>query len=120
MNGGTVHNVAKGNARVGFQARDVHGPVRIGDGTSARPTDLGAELAALRSQLKEAHRAGQVDEATYTAAEAEMEIVTRTVDAAPGGGEAVVALRRLRGLVDDVPALSARLADIIVLVRGRS
>ncbi|MEV0330124.1 5'-methylthioadenosine/S-adenosylhomocysteine nucleosidase [Micromonospora echinospora] len=120
MNGGTVHNIAKGNARVGFQAGHVHGPVRIGDGASSRPTDLGAELAALRSQLKEAHRAGQVDEATYAAAEAEVEIATRAVDAAPGGGEAVVALRRLRGLVDDVPALSARLADVIVLVRGRS
>ncbi|WP_416902928.1 purine phosphorylase [Micromonospora echinospora] len=120
MTGGTVHNVAKGNARVGFQAGHVHGPVRIGDGASARPTDLAAELAALRSQLKEAHRAGQVDEATYAAAEAEVEIATRAVDAVPGGGEAVVALRRLRGLVDDVPTLSARLADLIVLVRGRS
>jgi 8-oxo-dGTP diphosphatase len=114
----TVHNVAIGGSRVGIQAGQIFGGVTFG-ADADRPVDLAASLADLRTDLKQGHLDGHLDEETYAAAESELAAATECVPAGPPKrGALMVALKRLRGLVADVPELAARLATIIVAVRG--
>jgi 8-oxo-dGTP diphosphatase len=119
--GTTNRNVATGNARVGVQAGQVYGNITV-DSEPDRPIDLAAELADLRDRLEQAHREGQLDETTYAAAEAELDIASDCVkeDTASSRGALVVTLKRLRGLVADVAELAARLATIIAVAKGLS
>ena len=129
MSGG-VTNVATDHAQVGFQAGQIIGDVRVvfgpGPGT---PTDLSSQIAALaaevadfREQLRQAHTTGRLDESTYLAAEAELEIVTDSLAESTGQGKSrlMVALKKLRGLIADVTELAANLATIITAVKGMS
>ncbi|MEU4566935.1 5'-methylthioadenosine/S-adenosylhomocysteine nucleosidase [Micromonospora sp. NPDC023956] len=121
MHGDSVSNIATGNARVGFQAGHIYGTVQMGGADRQQPTDLATEIAALRGHLKEARLVGSIDEATYTAAEVELDAATRSMEeGAPGRSGLMIALKRLRGLVDDVTELAARLAAVIALARELS
>jgi adenosylhomocysteine nucleosidase len=117
--GATNTNIATGNARVGLQANQISGGVRIGLDLAA-PPELAAEIAALRDRLKRANIAGEVDDATFEAAQAELDVVTQHLsdDAAADRGKVVVALKRLRGLVNDVADLATKVAAIISSVRS--
>lgn len=119
--GTTKTNIATGNARVGVQAGHVYGNIMIGPDLE-RPIDLVAGIAELRSLLKQAHRDGQLDEATYTAAETELNCASDCLkeDAAPSRSILVVTLKRLRGLVADVAELAAKVAAIIAAAKGLS
>lgn len=119
--GMSVENIASGNARVGVQAGQIFGDVTIG-GAPDRPVDLAASIGELREQLKQAHLDGQLDEETYAAAESELDTATDCLNERPAGrrGGLLLALRRLRGLVDDTADLAARLATIIAVVKGMS
>jgi hypothetical protein len=66
--------------------------------------------------------AGRLDETTYQAAEAELEVATSSLPAEtePSKSRLVVALKRLRGLIADVADLTAKLATIISAVKGMS
>ena len=117
--GTSNRNVAMGNARVGIQANQVFGGIRIGPENPA-PTDLAAQIADLRDDLKQANVAGEVDDPTYQAAATELDVVTQHLaDQAPQSRHILmVALKRLRGLIADVAELAEKVASIIAAVRS--
>ncbi|MFV2111203.1 purine phosphorylase [Micromonospora sp. LOL_025] len=119
--GMTNRNVASGNARVGVQAGQIHGNVTVGREPEP-PADLATAIGDLRGLLRQAHRDGQLDEATYAAAETELDTAGDCLkDETPQGRSAlVVSLRRMRGLVADVTELAARVAAIIAVAKGLS
>lgn len=119
---GNVSNFSSG--QVGIQAQSVTGS-NVYMGVPSRPStaaDLAAELAAFRDLLKSEHATGKLDEATYVAAEAELDIACEALDADTPQGKStfVLALKRLRGLIADVAALVAPIATLIAAVRGVS
>ncbi|WP_033346444.1 5'-methylthioadenosine/S-adenosylhomocysteine nucleosidase [Catenuloplanes japonicus] len=111
---GSNHNVAKGSAHVGVQAGIVTGGVHQTFGP-ATPAGLPDRLDALRAQLRQARADDRLDEETYRAAEAELEIAA---DAEESPGTALVALKRLRGLVVDLADVATGVAAIIALVQA--
>jgi 8-oxo-dGTP diphosphatase len=121
VNQGTTTNIATGNARVGFQAGQVVGDIRIAP-EPGMTVDFAAQLASFREHLRQARMAGRLDETTYQAAEAELEVATSSLPAEtePSKSRLVVALKRLRGLIADVADLTAKLATIISAVKGMS
>jgi adenosylhomocysteine nucleosidase len=121
VNQGTTTNIATGNARVGVQAGQVIGDIRIGPDPGA-PTDLAAQLAEFREHLRQARSAGRLDEGTYRAAEAELDVATNSLptESEPGKNKLMLALKRLRGLIADLTDLAAKLATIITAAKGLS
>jgi len=127
---GRVTNIATGNTQVGVQAKDIHGDVRVVFGSGpGTPADLSpqiaalvAEVAAFGEQLRQARTAGRLDEGTYLAAEAELEVVAGSLAAStePGKSRLMLALKKLRGLIADVADLAAKVAAIITAVKGMS
>lgn len=127
---GGVTNIATGHAQVGVQAGEIRGDVRVVSGSGpSTPTDLSpqiaalaAEIAAFGDQLRQARTAGRLDEGTYLAAEAELEVVTDSLTAStePGKSKLMLALKKLRGLIADVADLAAKVAGIITAVKGLS
>lgn len=117
----TFTNMATGNARVGIQAGQIFGNVTVG-AEPERPVDLAMAIAELRQLLKRSHRDGELDDATYAAAEAELDAASDCLrDETPQSRSMLmVALRRLRGLVADVAELAAKLAAVIAVVKGLS
>lgn len=118
---GSTNNLAMGHARVGVQAGQIFGNVSIGrehEGTS----DLATEIAAFREQLKKAHRAGKLDDASYLAAETELDVATDSLaqDDPQAKGAVMVALKRLRGLIADVAELAAGVGAMISLLQAAS
>lgn len=117
--GGANTNIASGNARVAVQAGQIFGGVRIGPEPEL-PPDLAAQIADFREQLRQARRAGHIDESVHQAAETELDIVTEALAAgtAQSKNKVTVALKRLRGLISDVADLAAKLTAIISAVRS--
>lgn len=134
----TVTNNASRGSQVGVQAGQVYGDIRVGSEPGRGPAGSGSEpslsgqLAALRRLLRQAQVAGDIDDATYTAAEAELDVITSYVvdrhrrgegvgaDRTPVDGAVMVALKRLWGLVADVADLAAKVTAVVTAVRGRS
>ena len=122
MNSGGVTNFSSG--QVGIQAGHVTGST-VYMGTMpqrSNPADLVAELAAFRDELKRERSNGKLDDATFTAAEAELDIAKEALETntPEGKNTFVLALKRLRGLIADVAELAARIATLIVTVKGLS
>ncbi|GAB1824403.1 5'-methylthioadenosine/S-adenosylhomocysteine nucleosidase family protein [Herbidospora sp. RD11066] len=99
-------NIARDNARVGIQAGAIYGGVHQGDLRSSEPA---GDLTALRVALVRARRSDRLDEATYAAAQTELGLAQRE--------RSPLALKRLRGLVMDVPEL---VSLVEALIRGDS
>jgi adenosylhomocysteine nucleosidase len=118
-NGDTVHNFSSG--QVGIQAGHVTGStVQMGPASQAtNPAGLSAELAAFRDMLVEERSAGRIDEATYEAAQAELEIAAEAlaVNTEAGRNTFIVALKRLRGLIADVTDLATRIAALLGMAK---
>lgn len=115
-----VHqNIATGNARVGVQAQTIHGPVVVG-GERERSLDLAEELAELRRLVERAYRDGRLDEESYAAARAELEVADDSLRRESPPSKALVALKKLRGLVADVADLAAKVAAVIAVAKGLS
>ncbi|MEU8658677.1 5'-methylthioadenosine/S-adenosylhomocysteine nucleosidase [Actinoplanes philippinensis] len=114
----TFNNVATGNAQVGVQAGQIFGSVSAGN-PSRQPIDIRTAVAELRSLIRTANEAGQLDDETYKAAEAELNEAAdcAATDTAASRGRLVVALKRLRGLVTEVAELAARLTSMITAVK---
>ncbi|WP_214319457.1 5'-methylthioadenosine/S-adenosylhomocysteine nucleosidase [Nonomuraea sediminis] len=114
-----IKNVATGHARVGVQAGHIHGNVSIGLPPAA-VLDFSAQLVELRDRLRLARKAGEVDEDTYAAAEQEIAAATESLSerSEQGRSKAMIALKRLRGLLVDVADLAANVASVITAVRG--
>jgi adenosylhomocysteine nucleosidase len=120
---GHVSNFSS-SSQIGIQAGYVTGStVNMGapPRTSTTP-DLLAELAALRDELKREHTTGKVDDATYEAAEVELDIAGKALEenTPEGKNKFVLALKRLRGLVADVAELAVKVATVIAAVKGLS
>lgn len=111
-------NVVRDDAHVGVQAGYI-GVLRMGADRET-PADLKSEVASLRSRLEKAHGAGQLDEDTYSAAKAELDVVTDCLDGnvPERRGMLMVALKKLRGLIAEVADLATKVTAIITLVRG--
>ncbi len=119
--GFTVHNTASGSGPVGIQAGQVTGStVWIGASAEEPVRDLVAELSALRDQLLRKRSTGELDEATYEAARAELDMADKALaDETPEGqGQFVTALKKLRGLVEETAELAAKVAALITAARG--
>jgi len=118
---GTTMNIAMGNARVGVQAQNIYGNVRV---TQERgtPTSLAEQIATLRDQIRQARASGQLDDVTYAAAESELEVAAKSLEqgTAQGKKTLMVALKRLRGLVIDITDLAAKVAAVISLTESAS
>ena len=119
-----VVNLARDRARVGEQIGSigtridhVKGDVHIG-GQAADPDDLHRQLAELRRELAAARAEGRIDQDSHDAAAEELEAAD-TALSRPGRAGFLVALRKLKGLVEDVAALASRVATLIDAVRGR-
>lgn len=118
---GSVHNVAFG--QVGIQAAQVTGsPVWMGTApaTTATATDLIAELAAFGDHLRRAHGAGDLDDATYEEAGAEIDTARAALkaDSPQDKKRSVLALKKVRGLVADVTDLATKVVALIAAVNG--
>jgi 8-oxo-dGTP diphosphatase len=116
----TVTNFATGNARVGFQAGQVFGGVRIGPDDTPRGDDnVIALLAELRTQLDQALCAGRVEEAVGQAALEELDAASQAARVNQGN-RLRVAVKRLSGLISDLAEFGAQLAAIVSAVKGVS
>ncbi|GGK91822.1 hypothetical protein Sme01_54190 [Sphaerisporangium melleum] len=116
----SVKNIARDNARVGVQAGHIHGNVTIGHPLQTQTTDPAAQLAELRERLARARKAQEVDEDTFTAAEEEIAVAAESLSESTeqGRSKAMIALKRLRGLLADVAELAAHVAAVIAAIRG--
>ncbi|MFC4534625.1 purine phosphorylase [Sphaerisporangium dianthi] len=116
-----VRNVARDHARVGVQAGNIYGNVSVGQPIEPAP-DSAALLAELRTKLAQARTAGKVDEDTFAAAETEIIIIDESLSESTeqGKGRALIALKKLRGLLMDVAELASKVASVIAVVRGIS
>jgi nucleoside phosphorylase len=119
---GNVSNFSSG--QVGIQAGYVTGSTVNMIASSPSPTrrDVAAELIAFRDQLRRERSNGTVDDETYVAAEAELDIADKALssDTDEGKSTFMLALKRLRGLVADVAELAARIAAVIAAAKGLS
>jgi nucleoside phosphorylase len=109
-----ISNVAHGP--VGIQGSHVSGStvtMTVG-ATSPRSSDLAAEMQLLRDLIAQSHDEGKLDDTTYGAVRAELDIADRSV----GSKEVVLPLKRLRGLIADLPELAARVASLIAMAVG--
>ncbi|MGI5272433.1 purine phosphorylase [Nonomuraea sp. CA-218870] len=116
----SVRNVARDNARVGVQAGHIQGDVVIGHPPLGRTADPAAQLAELRDRLVRARQAQEVDEDTFTAAEEEIAVAAESLAESTqrGRSKAMIALRKLRGLLAEVAELAAHVSAVIAAVRG--
>jgi adenosylhomocysteine nucleosidase len=121
-NGGVVNNLSSG--QVGIQAAHVTGStVWMGAAPQASTrAGLIAELALFRERLIRERSIGNLDEATYEAAHAELDIASEALDADTPEGKSrlFLALKRLRGLIADVADLAAKIVSLIAAAKGLS
>src|SRR5690606_2103042 len=104
----TISNVAKDNARAGVQAGHVQGGIRMAAGREGR-VGRAAALAELAVRRRRAGTVGHPAEYTHRAAEPELTPARAALrSTGPQDVGAVTrGLRKVRGLVGDVAALSA-------------
>lgn len=111
--GNTAHN-----STVGIMAGSVSGSsVHVNAGPKpAGPTDLLTELDGFRERLQRHHAEGALDDDTYREALAELGFARRATreKTAESPRRATMALKRLRGLIADLPELMATLAPLVV------
>jgi 5'-methylthioadenosine/S-adenosylhomocysteine nucleosidase len=114
-----AHNTSSGT--VGIQAAHVvNSNVWMGATLpSPSPADLAAALVSLREQLARERSTGALDEPTYQAARAELDHAEEALEEAEtheGRSRFVLALKRLRGLIEHVTDLATKIAGLITTV----
>ncbi len=120
---GGVTNIAHG--AVGIQANTVTGSsvsVATSSTSGASPRDLNAELRVIRDELDRVHTSGTLDSATYAAAQDELDLASKALesDTPENNGKVTLALKRLRGLLDEVADVAAKVTAVITAVNGLS
>ncbi|MFI0469165.1 purine phosphorylase [Saccharopolyspora sp. 5N102] len=119
----TSHTTVTSHGIAGIVARDVqNSTVHMSTGPEPTATDLTAELRGLRDQLASARANGAVDDATYKAANEELDNASRALETnePEAKNRALLSLKRLRGLVAEVAELVTKIASIISAVNGLS
>jgi nucleoside phosphorylase len=115
--GGRVRNTAH-SSTVGIMAGSVSGSnVYLNAGPKvSSPADLISELDSFREHLKRHHAEGALDDDIYREAQVELDVASRAAkgNTPPSRKKAILALKRLRGLIADLPGPTARLAPLIV------
>jgi adenosylhomocysteine nucleosidase len=117
-------NVARDQSRVGVQAGQIVGGVTIGTAGDVTLGDadqagLRDQLAAIRGELLAARERNELDSETFAAASEELSKAAEySADRSAGRGKLVIALKRLKGLVDGVADLGSKVAAIIAAVHG--
>ena len=111
----TFSNVAQSGAQVGIQAGQIFGGAYVNQPGPTQMNDVGTLLKQLGEAIEDAYRAGRLDAETYESAREELSTAT---DAKAPEGERpprrfVLALKRLKGMVDDVAGLGAKIATIL-------
>ncbi|MEV0159849.1 5'-methylthioadenosine/S-adenosylhomocysteine nucleosidase [Nonomuraea fuscirosea] len=115
-----VKNVARDNAQVGVQAGHIFGNVTVGHPPQSQAADPVAQLAELRERLARARKAQDVDEDTFIAAQDEIAVAAESLSekTEAGRGKAMIALKKLRGLLADVAELAAHVSAVITAIRS--
>ncbi|MCC2278960.1 5'-methylthioadenosine/S-adenosylhomocysteine nucleosidase [Streptomyces sp. ET3-23] len=112
-----VSNTAH-NSTVGIMAGSVKGSsVHLNAGPKVTsPANLVAELGGFREHLKRHRTEGALDDDTYREALSELDFARRAAkeNTPESSRRAIMALKRLRGLVAEFPELVARLAPLVV------
>lgn len=120
---GPVTNTAR-NSQVGIQAGSITGSTVSVQVSTARPVEdgLAADLAALRDDLLRERSSGRLDESTYQAARAELDLADKALaeDTPQGRSMSCFALRQLRSRLDGFAELAAKVAALIAAVQGLS
>lgn len=111
---GRYMNIAQGNARVGHQVGRID--TRTGNGLDQPDDVVRRQLAELRRALEEHLASGDLDRTTYEEAEADLRAADSHLGTEPG--RVVIALKRLKVLVEEVSELAAKVAAAISAVRG--
>ncbi|GLZ35104.1 purine phosphorylase [Lentzea sp. NBRC 105346] len=119
---GNITNIASG--MVGIQAARVTGSTVVMGGTPQAFTaaDLERELAVFRDALARSRSAGQLDDGTYAAATAELDIASTALkeNVPERQSKVVLALKRLRGLIAEVAELATKIGTLIAAANGLS
>ncbi|MEU1485961.1 5'-methylthioadenosine/S-adenosylhomocysteine nucleosidase [Streptomyces sp. NPDC005752] len=115
----TAHNSTVGIMAGSVKESSVH---LNADPKVTGPADLVAELDGLRERLQRHHAEGALDDDTYPEALAELDCARRAAreNTAGSSRKATMALKRLRGLIAELPELVARLAPLVVAAGGLS
>ncbi|MDH6225668.1 5'-methylthioadenosine/S-adenosylhomocysteine nucleosidase [Streptomyces sp. MJP52] len=112
-----VRNTAH-HSTVGIMAGSVQGNTVLVNAAPevARPVDLVVELEGLAEHLRRHRAEGDLDDDTYQGALAELASARRAAEETTPESpkQATLALKRLRGLIADVPALLTALAPLVV------
>lgn len=76
----------------------------------------------IRDELDRVHRAGTLDSATYAAAQDELDLASKALesDTSENNGKFTLALKRLRGLLDEVADVAAKVTAVITVGNGLS
>lgn len=112
------------NAPVGIQAKTVTNSnvSMIAASPTPEPVDLVAKLEAVRQELARARSTGELDSITYAAAEDELDTAGKALEEHTPEGQSrfVLALKRLRGLIEDAAEVATKVATLIAAVNGLS
>ncbi|WP_018353239.1 5'-methylthioadenosine/S-adenosylhomocysteine nucleosidase [Longispora albida] len=113
-------NYAGTNTGIMMAGGTVHGNINVGAPGPVPARSFAEELDSFRTRLTQARVTGEVDEDTYTAAEAELSVISDSLAAGEpaSGGRIRLALKKLRGLVEEVTGLAAAVAAILTLTAG--
>lgn len=118
--GNIVHN--RGTGTIGMQAGTISGSTVVqnfSSGSGDAP-DFAAELSGLRRDLEREHSLGRLDDDTYEAARAELDVADKAFasDAPEGRKTFVLALKRFGGLIADLAGLASKLAALVTAAKG--
>jgi nucleoside phosphorylase len=115
----TIHNSTVGNITGFVNNGSSYGSVSP---NAASAADLIAELDRFSRLLEQHHAAGDLDDATLTGAQLQLDTARESAQEGTSESKHMVttALKRLRGLVADVADLAAKIAPLIVMAGGLS
>ncbi|MEY9211298.1 5'-methylthioadenosine/S-adenosylhomocysteine nucleosidase [Thermobifida halotolerans] len=120
---GSVVNTAH-NSQIGIQAGSITGSTVSVGISSPQPTGgtLAADLAALRGDLLRERSSGRLDEPTYQAAQAELDLAGKALEEGTPQSRSMssLALRQLRGRLEGFTELAAKVAALIAAIQGLS
>lgn len=111
--GNTIGLISQGDAHNNTVTMNVGEPER-------GPVDFGVALDEIRDLLDRERHAGTIDEDTYAAAQEDLDTADKALqdDDPDSPGRAKVALRRLKGLLDEIADLAVKVASVITAVNA--